>query len=282
MKWLDLLICFSVIHTMHDPLRGQEFINDAGAREKHFVYEVKQIDEFFERFNDDKNSFIRKMYKSYNIKYTIKRAELINSLFNYETNGWKKKKKDSFIACVTSKNKIQLLNFYGKDWFAEALCKFRTGSAEIEVPVILKLDADENNRSKWMIEGVRNNPFPSENNNGLRGTGDKTKFIHPASHSNNFIALGKALNDKENLSVYFDESFFKQHNAMGFYNAILQKRMNLLYVKTIKYHFLQVDGWIFTVEQFQRKALNSGWLISYLRQASDAEKEAYRKLLTGG
>src|SRR5450432_2151980 len=88
-------ICsFSLLKTF---LYSQVFTNDAGAREKHFVYEVKQIDEFFERFNNDSSSFLREVYKSYHVKYKIGRAKLIKSLFNYETKSWDHAILDSFV-----------------------------------------------------------------------------------------------------------------------------------------------------------------------------------------
>jgi hypothetical protein len=67
---------------------GQEYVNDDASREKHFVYEVKQIDEFFERFNDDSSSYIRKVYKIYHQQFKPDRTILIKSLFNYETQAW--------------------------------------------------------------------------------------------------------------------------------------------------------------------------------------------------
>ncbi|MFT3701382.1 MAG: hypothetical protein QM802_03390 [Agriterribacter sp.] len=258
-----------------------QYSNDAGAREKHFIYEIKQVDEFFERFNDDKDSFIRKVYASYKKKYNIKREDLVKTLFNYETNSWNPVIIDSFISYITNKEHPKLLNFYGKNWYAEANCRFQYEGTEIDVPVILKLDADANNRARWIIESVKKNPFPPAGNDLKITVKDRSKFIHPASHTNNFIALSKALEDKENLPVYFDESFFRRDNSTAFFATILYNRAQLLYVKSIRYHFLQVDGWVFTVESFPRKSLNSGWLISSLQKITPSEKHQYEDTLLG-
>ena len=67
-------------------LFSQVYSNNDGAKEKHFIYEVKEIDEFFERFNDEPNSFLRGVYKARHVKFNIDRQRLIRSLFNYENN----------------------------------------------------------------------------------------------------------------------------------------------------------------------------------------------------
>lgn len=258
-----------------------QYTNDAGQREKHFIYEVKQIDEFFERFNDDKDSFIRKVYASYKKKFTVSREDLVKGLFNYETNSWSPVIIDSFITSVTNSNHPCFLNFYGDDWFAEVLCRFQYGSAEIDIPVIMKLDADEKRQSRWIIEGIKKNPFQPAATTSKVIQGNSKKFMHPASHTNNFIALSKALDDKENLSIYFDNPFFKRTDNMAFYNTVLSGQAKLLYVKHIVYHFLQINGWAFTVESFPRLSLNSGWLISSLKKTSAGEKVKYESMLLG-
>ncbi len=69
---------------------------------------------------------------------------------------------------------------------------------------------------------------------------------------------------------------------LEFYNAILNREIEFLDVIKIKYHFLLADKWIFTVENFSREALNSGWLINHMQKVSSVGMENYRnKLLSG-
>ncbi|MEL7532807.1 MAG: hypothetical protein AAFN10_15925 [Bacteroidota bacterium] len=51
--------------------------------------------------------------------------------------------------------------------------------------------------------------------------------------------------------------------------------MNIEFVRSIKYHFMQIDNWIITVENFNRKDWNAGWLISDIIPASPTDKERY-------
>lgn len=271
--WLSLLLL-----GLNKLIGQQVFVNDAGAREKHFVYEVKQIDEFFERFNNDSNSFIRREYESYHIKFNLSREQLIRSLFNYESRSWDTVLITSFVNTVLNTSKP--LDFYGDGWFAEATCKFEYNATTIEIPIILRIETDEHKRAKWMIAAVKPSSLkqeasmtPMPDRNGTQ------KFINPASHANSFIELGRAFEDKAHLSDYFEKPFFKRTNSIGFYNALLKNQIRFITVKDVKYHYLQVDQWIFTVENFQRKALNSGWLISRLKSADTTEKNLFLKNL---
>ncbi|HEX9508974.1 MAG TPA: hypothetical protein VF939_00730 [Puia sp.] len=269
-----------LLFLVFDQVSGQVFVNNAGARERHFVYEVKQIDEFFERFNDEPNSFIRREYDSYHTKFNLTREQLVRSLFNYESHTWDSTLINKFVGTVTNANKPLLLDFYGNGWFAEANCKFEYNATVIEIPIILRIEADANKRAKWMVAAIKHNSIRQEVQVTLAADGmKKNKFINPASHASGFIELARAFEDKAHLSDYFEEGFFKRVNSIGFYNALLKNQIRFIAVKDIKYHYLQVDQWIFTVENFQRKALNSGWLINQLKSTTESEKKLYIKNL---
>jgi len=260
-------------------IHSQVFENDAGHREKLFIYKVKQIDEFFERFNDDTASFIRRLYQTRGVTFKIDRPALIKSLFNYETRSWPNGAIDSFTKKAMGTSTV---TYCGDDWFAEVVCQFEYNNSTVEIPVILRTDTDPYKRSKWMITGVRQTLFRSAVASPVyTKTGGPLKFISPASHGNDFIELIKVFGDKQNLSAYFDQSFFQKNNATGFYNAVLKNQLKFLSVKEIRYHFLQVNNYIFTVQYFERNSLNAGWLINSLITASAADKQRFRKELLG-
>jgi hypothetical protein len=66
------------------------------------------------------------------------------------------------------------------------------------------------------------------------------------------------------------------------YNAVLNRDIEFLDVSKIKYHFLVADKWIFTVEDFSRETLNSGWLINDMQRVSSSGMEDYRNKLLNG
>lgn len=284
MKYLLTKSCITILFLFSvNKSFSQEFKNDAAEREKHFVYQVKQIDEFFERFNDDPNSFIREVYKSYKVKYNLDRKKLIKSLFNYQGKSWSQNLIDSFVEKALLAEMPTAKKWYGDNWFAEVNCKFQHNSEIIDIPVILQIMTDEKNRSKWIIVGVGSNSLKESQHADIPITVRtiKTRFISPVDHGTNFIELDKAFSDKDHLSDYFENSFFYRSNAVQFYHAILNGHIRLLFVKDVKYHFLNVEGYIFTVEYFQRESKNSGWLINTLKTAKSEEKETYKKQLLG-
>jgi hypothetical protein len=264
-------------------LFSQVYSNNDGAKEKHFIYEVKEIDEFFERFNDDPASFLRAVYKANHTKFNIDRHSLIKSLFNYENMSCDSGIINKFISEVTKKKKPIYLDFYGGNWYAELSCKFKYNSTSIVIPIIMKIEMNQNKGSKWMIVAVGSSTLKSKIVvTEMTQSKIKTKCISPTSHAINFVSLKRAFEDKENLTNYFENSYSKKSNMLEFYNAIRNSEIEFLHVIKIKYHFLLADKWIFTVENFPREALNSGWLINQMQKVSSFEVENYRnKLLSG-
>jgi hypothetical protein len=279
---MKIACIFSFLSFVLCKASGQVFVNDAGTREKHFVYEVKQIDEFFERFNNDSNSYVRKVYNTYHVTFKLDRTALIKSLFDYETHSWDANTIKSFVESVTDPKQPLRLDFYHDNWFAEANCRFQFNASTIQVPIILRIRTNNNGGAKWVIAAIKPSPLQqdavvteivtSKNKN-------KNNFINPESHTNNFIELQKVFEDKENLTDYLDANFFDRKNSNVFYNAVLKNKLNFITVRDIKYHYLQITGWIFTVEYFPRESLNSGWLISSMKQVSATDKELYKQKL---
>jgi hypothetical protein len=275
-----IFISFSVCHHR---LFSQVISNNDNAKEKHFVYEVKEIDEFFERFNDEKGSFIRGVYKAHHVKFNIPRQRLIRSLFNYENMSKDSVMINKFVSDVTKKKNPIYLDYYGDDWYAELTCKFRYHAATIEIPVIMKIEMAQNMGSKWMIIAVGPSALKSKIVvTEMAQSKVKTNIISPTSNGTNFVSLKRVFEDKENLSDYFESAYSKSSHMLEFYNAILYGDIDFLDVIKIKYHFLLPARWIFTAEDFIREELNSGWLINHMEEVSSVEMDNYRsKLLSG-
>jgi hypothetical protein len=279
---LKFLIFISFSVCQHR-LFSQVISNNDNAQEKHFVYEVKEIDEFFERFNDEKGSFLRGVYKAHHVKFNIPRQRLIWSLFNFENMLKDSDMINKFVSDVTKKNKPIYLNYYGGNWYAELTCKFKYNAASIDIPVILKIEMTQNKGSKWMIVAVGSSALKSKIVvTEMTESKIKTNIISPTSNGTNFVSLKRVFDDKENLSDYFESDYIYDSNMLEFYNAILNGDIDFLDVVRIKYHFLLAGRWIFTVEDFIREELNSGWLINHLEKVSSVEMNNYRsKLLSG-
>ncbi len=264
-------------------LFSQVYSNNDRANDKHFIYEVKEIDEFFERFNDAPGSFLRGVYKARHIKFNIGRQQLIRSLFNSENKSLDSVMINQFISEVTKKKKPIYLDFYGGNWYAELSCKFKYNSSTIIIPIIMKIEMNQNKGSKWMIVAVGSSTLKSKIDvTEMAQSKTKTNIISPTSHGTNFVSLKRAFEDKENLSSYFEAFYFKRSHMLELYNAVLSREIEFLNVVKIKYHFLLADKWIFTVENFSREELNSGWLINHMQAVSSFGMENYRNKLLNG
>ena len=275
-----IFISFSICHHR---LFCQVISNNEGAKEKHFIYEVKEIDEFFERFNDEPGSFLRGVYKAHHVKFNIPRQRLIRSLFNYENMSKDSVMINQFVSDVTWKKKPVYLDYYGDDWYAELTCRFNYNSSSIVIPIIVKMEMAQNKGSKWMIVAVGASALKSKIVvTEMAQSKIKTKIISPTSHGTNFVSLKRVFEDRENLSDYFESAYFNRSNMLEFYNAILNRDIDFLDVVKIKYHFLLADKWIFTVENFTREELNSGWLINHMEKVSSVGMDNYRSKLLGG
>jgi hypothetical protein len=260
--------------------RSQEFTMNDG-REIRFVFEVKQIDEFIERFNDIQNTLLRQYLSRRYPGIIIRRQSLLNSLFDRQGKYWKMKDRKIFVKQIVDSTRPAFLNFYNDDWYAELLCKFKFKGNDTDVTLILKVQKTPNGGSKWIIASAYSNSIePSADTFKLSKKYTPGKFLNPISHATDFAGLSKAFENKEEVQDYLDSSFLKYPFSKAFMKSMLNRQLQFLYIRKISYHFFQVNGWEFTVNNFQRNSMNSGWLISSLARISPAAKrEDENKLL---
>ena len=278
---LTLLLCRITVP-------AQVFSNDAAVREANFVTRVMQLDEFIHRFNNDTSSAIRRYYLSHHRPWDKSREQLIRSLFNYTTQRWDSLQLNHFIRRATDPDQPDSLGFYRGQWYAEAVCHFLYHEDLVRANLILKIRVNPDGSAQWVIAGVnphfklftgkRKAPLPTimtiSNVNAGR------RFIQPAANETFFAELERDFADKRRLGDLFDTSFFEGRSSGLFYQAMLRGRIKFVAVKKLRYHYLQVRDWIFTVENFERATRNSGWLIASIQPANPDERSNYiRKLL---
>lgn len=246
-------------------------------REKLFAFEVKQIDEFIERFNDDSTSFIRNYIRTHYPEVRVDRPTLVRNLVDRSKKDWNQAELDTFFEQVLDTASPARLTFYSPDWFAEAFCACTYEGKPAEAVVLLKVSTDSTGGSKWIVSDAWCKEVPTPAKVSLKDLPvPGTKFLNPISHTTNFIGLARAFRDKGHIRDYLDMNFMSSPRSLAFLKALLDGRLQYGYVKGIRYHFLDVDGWAFTVSYFQRETSNSGWLISGLTRADEDQKTAIR------
>jgi hypothetical protein len=258
---------------------SSQVIESNTNRERNFAFEVKNIDEFIERFNNDKDAFITSYVKANYPGTNVDRQSLILNLFNRKIS-WNNAGLNKFLQQVTDPGKPAYLDFDSNNWYAEAQCRFIYKGSLVDVRILLKIQQEANGGTKWMIVSASSEAIPpAAGTINVQDNKDLSKYLNSMSHATNFISLNRALNDRRGIVNYLDSNFLKSPYSRAFLKGLLAKQLSFQYVKSIAYHFLQVTGWILTVNRFSRNSVNSGWLINSMKEASAEEKEAYKMAL---
>ena len=262
---------------------AQLFSTD-NRQEEQFMYEVKIIDEFIERFNDDKSSFLRQEYEKQGKSYNISRTQLLVTLFNLSNQKLISADTSAkeFVHFVTNPLHPRFLSFTDSDWYAKTNCYFTYNQKTVQIPIIFHIKTLSNHGSKWMICGIGDSKVLDET--VLKPVFYNTKYetnslyLPTSSHATNFVELNHVFSGDMNPIYYFDPAVMNSPKGKKLIQLILENKLKYKYTKDIKFEFYQVDNWIFSVDQFSR-ATNSGWLINHLEKADKKKKELLRAKL---
>jgi hypothetical protein len=232
-----------------------------------FAFQVKQIDEFIERFNNADHTLIKK-YLDERYDLEVSRKDLVLSLFDVsELNSTDKQQVASFIDDVVDSKKPPYLSFYDQDWFAKAHCMadYRGNAVTFDIVLAVKVNP-EKETVNWEIRSLNMSAMD------FHGDFVFNSLLPPSGHGTNFLELRRMF---ATPASYYDHSQ-PQENPM---NRLLQmaEKGGFVFkgVKGVSYHFLQLDHWIVEVEEYDRKENNSGWLISKLVSADAEVKKSY-------
>ena len=83
--------------------------------------------------------------------------------------------------------------------------------------------------------------------------------MHPMSHELDFMTLRKAFQN-EHIEQFTSRNYQLDQLSIFLYEmntAALQFKT----VKDVKFHFFSIDGWYFSISNFNRPGFNTGWLI---------------------
>lgn len=235
---------------------------------EHLAIQVKQLDQFIARFNSNENPIGIRM-DSRKVSEED-RANTIASLFNMdllEKEAFRKKAL-KFIKEVTGSG-ISNLSFYDKEYYATIDCQILYKNKREELTLTMSLEGDRDNGIKWVIIGASADFLHPETPKV------STDIIPPTNHEVDFVHLLEIFNKQKDISSYVSERH--SQNQLGTLNHMLKNEdIKMLGTTTPRYHFLQIPGWVFTVDFFNRSNKNSGWLISDLQEAKRSEVLQYK------
>ena len=235
---------------------------------------VKQLNEFAERFNYEKDFLNRK--PSDDFKREISRKNYIKLLFNQlddrfaDTVSAAQKEYHALIDRFTDEVVYNNYKFdMGEALYADAetKVKYKLGLKERDLNLILKKVRYEDLTSAWLLAAVDFDEFRP-------GQGHEFETLSPSENETNFIGLSKIF---DNNKLPAATASFHYDQMTLFYYFMAQGDLKLKYVDEIEYHYLGIPGWIFSVKEYIREGYNTGWLISNLLQADQEQKLAYLK-----
>ncbi len=253
-------------------LGGPGTIKDDGR----LAASTKQVNQFFRRFNgeesvDGNTRFYRgdSLFQNTNL-----RKGFVSILFDNQTSPISSNLKNQFIKQVISSEHPQFLLFHRPGWFAEVETGFIYKGSREKVTLIMKIQP-QGLGYEWIIDHVIFEPFKKVFN---KPSGNGKDFLHPLSHELGFMNLRRAFQDSSSPES-FTSSAYKPDYLSLFLYEMKQNNLQFETVQQVKFHFFQIGGWYFEVNQFNRPGFNTGWLISNLVRLGPGDKETILKYI---
>jgi hypothetical protein len=264
------LILVLIALTCQNSAFSQNNLGDSKLDASALFAQTKQLTQFFRRFNGEEDAKGNKL-DSTDSRYRNQklRNEFLSILFDKQNVNITNEMKAQFIKDVTNSQNSKFLNFRGKNWFAEVNAVFTYQNRPVNILIYLELE-QSGLGYKWVISNVF---FDSFSQIFFHPNTDEkaASFLHPMSHEIDFMNLRKAFDDPKDIDYYAPKDYTPDYLTLFFVEI---KNKNLLYktINNVKFHFLQIDGWYFEVNDFNRPGFNSGWLVSNMLKISDIEK----------
>jgi len=269
-KLVFLLISFAFFYTSN----AQVYLDNVVDDESDLYAQTKQINQFFRRFNAEESKKGKRLYEGdKNFRDAELRADYLENLYDLENKNITSGLVKEFISNVNSKQSAQYIDFYDQNWYAEIDASFKYKGKDANVIMYMKIEK-ENLGYKWVISNIFFNEFDKLFYPDTSGT-KAPHFIHPMSHEIRFMSLRKIFDRTTNLEYYSKKEFSPDYLSLFLFEI---KNGNLVFsdVNDLKFHFLQVDGWYFEIQYFNRKGYNTGWLISNLLKVTDDDKANFK------
>jgi len=260
----------------HDNAFAQYSLGDTKLDATAFFAQTKQLTQFFRRFNGEENVMGVKLdSSSMQFRNPRLRSEFIRILFDNKNTNITDNLKLQFINDVTNEQKPKYLSFRGNDWYAEVNAVFTFQNRPVNLLIYLELEKSGLGY-KWVISNVFFDSF-SQIFFHPKSSEKSSSFLHPMSHEIDFMNLRKAFADPKVIDYYAPNDFTPDYLTLFFVEL---KNGNLTYktINSVKFNFLQIDGWYFEVNDFNRSGLNSGWLVSNILKISESEKARLLKI----
>lgn len=265
-----IIVCIISIHS----LVGQNGLtSEMKETEEQLKASNKQVNQFFRRFNGEENDDGNRYYaKDKKFRDPSIRKKYIPSLFDSETSQIDSDIAKNFLKKVVDKKSPIFLDIHTDDWFAELRTTFKYNGKDISGLLYMRMQK-QGLGYEWIIEDVAFDQFQQYFDKDTSAT---KKFMHPMSHELDFMTLRKALQNNNHAEQFTSRKYTPDFLSIFVYE-INQGNLKFVNVKDVKFHFFSVDGYYFSLANFNRTGYNSGWLISELTPLDGKEQEQQMK-----
>lgn len=239
--------------------------NDDAMLRQMFGYHVKQLAQFFSRFNhteqvtfhgDDNPNRMKNLISLLNLQDSVLRKDPATI---------------EFLKFVDNPQRNVHINLQDDEWYAVAHCAFIYHNKERSIDIILKQEATSKKRYYWVIDDISGDLFSDP-----AGEKQSLLFINPMNHEIGFSELSRALNKNNSIPAY-TSSTFSLNPLSAFLCYVQNGDIKFRQIKSVDFYFLQIDGWFFKVSNFTRLQYNSGWLIAAIKKMGSDQKNTLRK-----
>ncbi|MFK7952124.1 MAG: hypothetical protein AB8B73_04710 [Ekhidna sp.] len=250
-----------------------QLTDDMKKTEEQLRASNKQMNQFFRRFNGEENENGKRYYSSdKKFRDPSLRRKYLPGLFDRETSQVDFDIVKEFIKRVTDKKESLFLDHHTDDWFAEVSTTFNFKGREISGLLYMRLQK-QGQGYEWIIEDVAFDQFQKFFD---KDTSSSKKFMHPLSHELDFMTLRKALRNNDHAEQFTGRKYTTDYLSIFLYE-INQGNLKFVTVKSTKFHFFAIDGYYFSLANYNRSGYNSGWLISSLLPLENEDQKQQLK-----
>lgn len=254
------LVLILGIISFHSLVSQSRLTNEMRETEEQLRASNKQMNQFFRRFNGEEDENGKRFYPSdRKHRDPALRKKYLPGLFDSQANQIDPEVARNFVRTITDKKSPLFINHRKDDWFAEVTTTFIFRGREISGLLYMRLQP-QGQGYEWIIEDVAFDQFQKHFD---KDTSENKKFIHPLSHELGFMTLRKALQGTDHAEQFTGRKFTPDFLSIFLYE-LNQGNMKFKTVKSVKFHFFAIDGYYFSLANFNRPGYNSGWLISSL------------------
>lgn len=227
------------------------------------VREVKQLDDFFDRFNAVRLPNGQKAPDS--LKNAHIRAAYVEQLFNSEDVRWQKgtenEKLKRFLQLVCNKPQPLFLNKFDDQIYCITSCNVDYFGIQSLADLLFRRKVF-NDTHQWVLQGA-SDPFMEQLEQKI-----EKRSIVPNAHETNFLSFSNELHAGTSLRSYTD-STFRFDALSAFIFAVDNRLIKFNECERVTLFLTGIKGWVIKLEDFTRETGNSGWLISDLMEVKE-------------